>query len=84
MDRRILRILTAHPKEARMSNDQDKRKWTQPLSTTKWAAIFGIHRNTMRKWLRDQRIENEQISPRRWRIAPNDLPVEDVTPRIAQ
>ncbi len=76
--------MTENRKEARMSNDEDERKWTQPFSMTKLASIFKVHRNTMRKWLREQRIENEQISDRRWRIAYCDLPADAVTPRIAQ
>ena len=36
--------------------------------------IFDVHRNTMSKWLRDQVICNQQLSPRRWRIATYELP----------
>ncbi len=73
---------TAHidgkPKEARMSNDANTTKWTQPLSVKQLASMFKVHRNTMRKWLVDQVIKNEQLSPRKWRIAYSELPQDFV------
>lgn len=77
-------ILRENAKEARMSNDANRPKWAEPLSMNQLASIFKVHRNTMRKWLADQVIENEHISPRRWRIAYRELPQGLVEPMIAQ
>ena len=49
-------------------------KWSGPLGLNKWAEMYDVHPNTMRGWLKNDVLINEQISPRRWRIAIEDLP----------
>lgn len=60
------------------SDKQDDRpKWTQPLSAPKWAAMFGtINPKTMRQWLKTQKIENKRVSERKWRIVLSALPAD--------
>ena len=61
--------------------DVTKIKWSQPMGIKSLSQIFDVHRNTMSKWLRDQIICNQQLSPRRWRVAtyemPYDIPDDD-------
>lgn len=54
--------------------DVTKVEWSQPMGLKELSQIFDIHRNTMSKWLKDQVICNQQLSPRRWRIATFELP----------
>ena len=54
--------------------DGQKLTWTQPMSLKQLAQIFDVHRHTMREWLDQQKICNEQLSARRWRIAVYELP----------
>jgi len=54
--------------------DVTKIEWSQPMGLKGLSKIFDIHRNTMSKWLKDQVICNQQLSPRRWRIATYELP----------
>ena len=56
--------------------DITKVKWSQPMSVKGLSRIFDVHRNTMSKWLRVQVIFNQQLSPRRWRVATYELPSE--------
>ena len=49
-------------------------EWSQPLGLTQIAAIFDVHSNTMRGWLRKQTIRNDHLSDRRWRIALCEFP----------
>ena len=49
-------------------------RWTQPMTIKELAQIFDVHRNTLSKWLKDQVITNQQLSPRRWKIAEFELP----------
>ena len=51
-------------------------QWSRPMGLKTMSQIFDVHRNTMSKWLRKQVICNEQLSPRRWRIAAFELPNE--------
>ena len=51
-----------------------KLKWSQPMGLKGLSQIFDVHRNTMSKWLKDQVIRNQQLSPRRWRIASYEMP----------
>jgi hypothetical protein len=56
--------------------DFTKIEWSQPMGLKELSQIFDIHRNTMSKWLKDQVICNQQLSPRRWRVATFELPKE--------
>jgi hypothetical protein len=56
--------------------DITRVKWSQPMSVKGLSQIFDVHRNTMSKWLKDQVIFNQQLSPRRWRVATFELPNE--------
>lgn len=51
-----------------------KIQWSRPMGLKTLSQLFDIHRNTMSKWLREQIICNQQLSPRRWRIAAFELP----------
>ena len=53
-----------------------KMQWSRPMGLKTMSQIFDVHRNTMSKWLRKQVICNQQLSPRRWRIAAFELPNE--------
>jgi hypothetical protein len=52
----------------------DDEKWSVPDSPSVWAKVFKVHYNTMIKWLKTQAIKNLQVSPRRYRIAIEELP----------
>lgn len=54
--------------------DSSKIKWSQPMGLKGLSQIFDVHRNTMSKWLKDQIICNQQLSPRRWRVASYEMP----------
>ena len=54
--------------------DSTKIKWSQPMGLKGLSQIFDVHRNTMSKWLKDQIICNQQLSPRRWRVASYEMP----------
>lgn len=56
--------------------DVTKIKWSQPMNLKTLSLIFDVHRGTMSKLLKDQVICNQQLSPRRWRIAIFELPIE--------
>lgn len=56
--------------------DITKIKWSHPMGLKTLSQIFDVHRNTMSKWLKDQVICNQQLSPRRWRVATFELPNE--------
>lgn len=56
--------------------DVTKIKWSQPMGIKSLSQIFDVHRNTMSKWLKDQIICNQQLSPRRWRVATYEMPDE--------
>ncbi len=50
-------------------------EWSEPKSPTEWAGIFDVHYNTMIEWLRSQKIRNQQVSPRRYRVATEEIPL---------
>lgn len=54
----------------------EQLKWAQPLGLKRLALMFDVHPNTMRKWLKKQVVRNEQMSPRYWRVAIEDLPAD--------
>jgi hypothetical protein len=54
--------------------DPLKIKWSKPMALKDLAHSFSIHRNTLREWLTNQTIRNEQLSPRFWRVAIHDFP----------
>jgi len=72
MEKKINRQVTEREEAAILQ----ELKWSAPVGVKHWARIFDVHPNTMRKWLRNGVIRNEQLSPRRWRVAMEDLPAE--------
>lgn len=54
--------------------DPIKIKWSKPMVLKRLAEIFDVHRNTMKGWLKDQVICNQQMSARRWRVAMYEFP----------
>lgn len=56
------------------SSNVTKLRWSQPMGLKGLSQIFDVHRNTMSKWLKDQIICNQQLSPRRWRVASYEMP----------
>jgi hypothetical protein len=58
--------------------NMEKIKWARPMSIEELSHIYNVHRNTMSKWLRDQVICNRHLSPRRWQIAKDELPGDDI------
>jgi hypothetical protein len=61
------------------SSNVTKLRWSQPMGLKGLSQIFDVHRNTMSKWLKDQIIRNQQLSPRRWRVASYEMP-DNLTP----
>ena len=59
-------------------------KWSGPESLKKWAEAYKVHPNTMHRWLKDDVLINQQVSPRRWRIAIEDLPGDLVINALMQ
>lgn len=53
---------------------QAKVEWSEPDSPLQWAQVFGLSYKTMKTWLDNQVIRNQQLSPRRYRIAKDELP----------
>jgi hypothetical protein len=49
-------------------------EWSEPDSPSQWARLFGVHYNTMIAWLKRQIVRNKQVTPRRYRIAVDELP----------
>ncbi len=58
--------------------DDQATKWSEPDSPTEWARKFGVSYNTMMDWLRSQKVKNQQVSARRYRIALEELPGSEV------
>ena len=56
--------------------DATQVRWSHPMGLKTLSQIFDVHRNTMSKWLKDQVICNQQLSPRRWRVATFELPIK--------
>ena len=54
--------------------EESNVQWSRPMGIKTLSRIFNVHRNTMSKWLKEQIIYNQQLSPRRWRIAVFELP----------
>jgi len=74
---KTIQKLSAVVKRSQPKNFQelaDMVKWSQPKNLQELADIFDIHRNTMRQWLKDQVICNQQLSARRWRIPTYEFP----------
>ena len=51
-------------------------KWSAPLKVCQLADMYGVHTNTMHKWPNNDVLKSQQVSPRRWRIAIEDVPGE--------
>jgi hypothetical protein len=49
---------------------------SKPLSMVKWATVFGVGVNKMRKWRNEKKYPFEQISDRRWALPLSHLPAE--------
>lgn len=60
------------------SNDKPT-EWSIPMNLNKWADIFRVHRNTMRKYFRDQKTHNKKVSARKWAVDIGELPPEIVS-----
>ena len=52
-------------------------EWSRPMQTDKLAVIFGVHKNTMSSWLKNQTIQNEKIG-KLHRVAISELPADAV------
>ena len=55
--------------------DPTKFNWCQSKELKELAKDFDLHRNTMSQWLKEQRICNQQMSPRRWRVPIHEFPL---------
>jgi hypothetical protein len=51
-------------------------EYSKPLSTGKWADVFGVCENTIRKWRKEGTYHFKQKSSRRWVLPMNELPAE--------
>jgi hypothetical protein len=63
--------------EGATSSSSPKKKrtrWSKPDFPKQWARVFRVSRNEMVRWLKDGKIRNIQVSPRKYRIAVEDLP----------
>ncbi|NQT00560.1 MAG: hypothetical protein HQ580_00910 [Planctomycetes bacterium] len=54
--------------------DPTKFHWSELKELKDLTDIFHLHRNTMRQWLEEQRICNQQMSSRRWRVLIGEFP----------
>lgn len=62
--------------EKKFEMDVTKVQWSRPMGIKELSQIFDVHRNTMSVWLKDQTILNRQLSPRRWQVAPFEMPCD--------
>lgn len=62
--------------QTKQSIKTEEFQWSRPMDLKTLTQVFDVHRNTMSKWLREQVICNQQLSPRRWRIASFEFPYE--------
>jgi hypothetical protein len=47
-----------------------------PLAWYKWANVFGVSENTLRKWRKDKKYHFNKVSGRKWTLPKNELPAE--------
>jgi hypothetical protein len=48
--------------------------WTPPNGIAFWAKLFGVNRNTMATWLKQQKYRNFRVTRQNYRLAIEDLP----------
>lgn len=53
-------------------------QWSTPMNLTRSSKVFGRHRNTMRRWFKEQIIRNKKVSARLYRVDISELPAEVV------
>jgi hypothetical protein len=84
------KLRLAEPKPTEANNDktrqrsQRKRRTRKkpeiehslPLAWKKWADVFGVSENTLRKWRKDKKYHFNPVSKRRWTLPKNELPAE--------
>jgi excisionase family DNA binding protein len=56
--------------------DPGPEGWSRPYTVQELARVYGIHRNTMRRRLRERQIRAQQIG-RTWQVAVADLPAAE-------
>lgn len=71
---RELRATTPEQGTNKKPEGEAAEPYSKPMSLKELAAVFGIHANTMRSWLKNQQVKNRKVSPRRWSVALKDLP----------
>lgn len=60
----------------------EKLAWTEPSTVGVWAKVFKVHRNTMSKFLKEQRVRNKRLARSRYQIALDDLPGTEKAKRV--
>lgn len=48
--------------------------YSKPDTKTRWANKYGVHRTTLKRWIRDGKIRAIELSDKRLRILISDLP----------
>lgn len=60
--------------DRRAAAEPDRPEWSEPGGPLHWATVFGVSYKTMKRWLDDQTIRNQKLSPRRYRVSKDELP----------
>ncbi|HCO96624.1 MAG TPA: hypothetical protein DIU00_22240 [Phycisphaerales bacterium] len=75
-DLRRVAILLAEDKNQIIEQGEEAGQMSKPLSSAKWAVIFGVSRSTMRKWRKENKYPFVQVSERKWTLPIRKLPGE--------
>ena len=62
------------PSHQASSRIEENAEWSQPISPTEWAHLFGVSYNTMLSYLNGDTLRVMKLSVRRYQIAMDTLP----------
>jgi len=66
----------AKRKSSQYKNAHKKPPMSKPLSSAKWAIIFGVSPSTMYRWREEKKYPFEKISERKWALPIDRIPDE--------
>jgi hypothetical protein len=69
-----LAVIEGKPQTTPATAPKSAKRWSKPHGLKEWSNVFGQSETTMRKWLREGNVKNEQVSPRRWKVVVEELP----------
>jgi hypothetical protein len=69
---RAVRLLMEDSKDP---NRSPVAEWSMPVSPTRLAVVFDCHPETLKRRLRDQTIRNRKLSPRRYQVSIDSIPI---------